>query len=1163
MKENRGRLWFLAPVLLSFVGAQPARAAEANVLALTHATVIDGTGTPPQPDVTVLVSDDRIAAMGKSANIRLPSNAVVVDATGKYLIPGLWDMHVHWYQKDYLPLFLANGVTGVRLMLGTPMHHEWQRDIEAGKLLGPRLFIASPIVDGPKAVWPGSICAASAAEGRQSVVKVKQEGADFVKVYSLLSREAYFAIADEAKKQGISFAGHVPISVSVEEASVAGQKSIEHLTGVLAACSSQEADLLRSAQAVFAGLATNDPMAALAMVRRENQLALQTYSPAKAEELFALLKSNHTWQCPTLTVLRNIRYQDDASITNDARLRYLPREIKASWDPSADFRFFKNRTPEDIALGKQVYQKELQIVGAMQRAGLDVLAGTDTLNPYCFPGFSFHDELGLLVHAGLTPMQALQAATRNAARFMGREHELGTIEPGKLADLVLLEANPLEAIANTRKIHALVYRGRFFPKSALDEMLSDVEVLAGKSKMPIALVLLNTIEQRGLDAGLRQYHDLKAAESADYDFSEEELNSLGYQLLGMKKIPEAIEILRLNVEAYPQSANVYDSLGEAYLNAGDKQRATDNYEKSLQLDHDNAGAIEKLKQLKAQAPATSRWLDSRNAGTLEEVQPKEQNPAKPVECIRLALPANPDAMMKSFARIFTRQVSQRCGTRVITAGDAPFRVNLAIESGFGVEGFNIADTGTNGVRIIGNDARGLLYGVGKFLHSSRYDRGGFTPGVWRGTSVPQGSYRALVATTHFMNFYEAAPIEEVQAYIEDVALWGANAVIVGLPTWDFKGFDDPGARRSLDHSRRILQAAKASGLQVGLGQCPNQGFADAPQEIRASGFPDGLGRRGFFGVNICPSKPAGHEYLLKLYGRLFDEFKDIGLDYVGCWPYDEGGCGCTNCWPWGARGFPKLSRDVVLAARARFPSVKSVLSTWCYDTPPAGEWLGLAKFLETDKSWLDYILADSHTDFPRYPLDQGVPGGLPLVNFPEISMYGRTPWGGYGANPMPARLEHLWQETEGKLAGGGPYSEGVYEDMNEVICLQLYWQKSRTTEEIVKEYLAFEYSPDEVDELWEAVRLLEATWLQRGPESTRAFALLQKAEARLTPQAKAAWRWRILYLRGLIDSELFGHNDKMEGAVLRSAFNELTRIYHAENVHGMPVRPPQVSPAGP
>lgn len=590
--------WVFVLYLFLFAAVPPARAGEQKVLALTHATVLDGTGTPPQSDVTVVVNGDRIAAMGKSASLHAPTNAVVVDATGKYLIPGLWDMHVHWYLKEYLPLFLANGVTGVRLMWGTTMHHEWRKEIEAGTLPGPHLYIASPIVDGPKPFWPGSVTVATAAEGRQLVPKLKRDGADFIKVYSLLPREAYFAIAEAAKEVGIPFAGHVPIAVSAEEASAAGQKSIEHLSGILSACSSQEATLLKSAQATLAGLlATNDPMSALALLRRDSDLTLRSYSQPKADALFELLKTNHTWQCPTLVVLRNLGHLDDASITNDARLKYLPRQIKMSWEPSRDFRF-KDRTAEDVALGKRLYLKDLELVGSMRRVGVDILAGTDTLNPYCFPGFSLHDELALLVQAGLTPMEALQAATRNAARFMGREQDLGTIEPGKLADLVLLDANPLESITNTRKINTLIYGGKLFPRSALDQMLAKMEALG--SKIPIAAVLTKTIEHDGLAAAVRQYHDLKSSQPAVYDFGEEQLNSLGYQLLGNKKFKEAIEVLRLNVEAFPQSANVYDSLGEAYLNAGDKQRAIENYQRSLELDPGNAGGAEKLKQLKGQ-----------------------------------------------------------------------------------------------------------------------------------------------------------------------------------------------------------------------------------------------------------------------------------------------------------------------------------------------------------------------------------------------------------------------------------------------------------------------------------------------------------------------------------------------------------------------------------
>jgi imidazolonepropionase-like amidohydrolase len=584
--------------LLLLLAAQPAFGAEQNILAFTHATVIDATGAPAQLDVTVVITGDRITGMGKSADINPPTNAVVVDATGKFLIPGLWDMHVHPYQKDYLPLFIANGVTGIRIMWGLPMHHEWRKEIEQGTLLGPRMLIASSIVDGPKPIWPGSITAGNAAEGRQAVLKSKQDGADFVKVYTLLPRDAYFAIADEAKKQSIPFAGHVTIAVSAQEASAAGQKSIEHLTGILPACSSREDYLLKSAQETLATLltTTNEPPSIFYKNRQSGQMALDTYSPLRAGALFAEFKKNHTRQCPTLIVLHNITFINDPSLASDSRLKYMPREIKSSWDPARDFRF-KNRTAEDVALGKKVYQKELKLVGAMQRAGVGILAGTDTANPYCFPGFSLHDELGLLVRAGLTPMQALQAATLNPARFMGREKELGTIEKGKLADLVLLDANPLDNIANTRKITAVVFGGRLFPRSSLDEMLARVEALA--SKMSIAEILLKTVEEQGVEAAVKQYHELRAAQPGAYDFREEQLNHLGYHLIGMGRIKDAIGILKLNAEAYPQSSNAYDSLGEAYADDGDKEFAIENYEKSLQLDPKNHGAIEKLKQLKA------------------------------------------------------------------------------------------------------------------------------------------------------------------------------------------------------------------------------------------------------------------------------------------------------------------------------------------------------------------------------------------------------------------------------------------------------------------------------------------------------------------------------------------------------------------------------------
>ncbi len=433
----------LLPVVLAHSTQNP----QSTRLVFTHVTVVDATGAPAKSDMTVVITGDRITEIGKTQSVRVPKGAQVVDATGKFLIPGLWDMHIHWFLQDYLPLFIANGVTGARLMWGMPMHQQWRKEIENGTLLGPRLVIASTIVDGPNPVWPGSVSVKNEAEARQAVTKARQDGADFVKVYSRLTREAFFAIADETKKQGIPFAGHIPQSITVVEASDAGQKSVEHLTGILTACSSRE-DGMRKETAAAASRGQSSPNPANS--RQVTRSMLATFDAEKAASLFARFKRNHTWHCPTLTVLRSVASLDDPKLRDDPRLKYLPPSIKAQWDPTKDFRF-KDRTAEDFELSRLVFKKQVEIVGAMRRAGVEFLAGTDVLNPYCFPGFSLHDELVLLVNAGLTTMEALQAATMNPARFLGKERELGTVEKGKIADLVLLDANPLYDIVNTQK----------------------------------------------------------------------------------------------------------------------------------------------------------------------------------------------------------------------------------------------------------------------------------------------------------------------------------------------------------------------------------------------------------------------------------------------------------------------------------------------------------------------------------------------------------------------------------------------------------------------------------------------------------------------------------------------------------------------------------------
>ena len=421
--------------------------------------MIDATGAPPRPDTIVVVDGDRIASIGQT----VPAGARVVDGKGRFLIPGLWDMHVHWEQVNYLPLFTVNGVTGVRMMFGQPHHLEWRKEIEQGMRVGPRMAIAGRIVDGPKPYWKGSIATTTADDGAGAVQLTRTEGYDFIKIYNSLSRDSFFAIMAEAKKLGMPVAGHVPTAMTMVEASDAGMRSIEHLTLLLLAVSSRESEL-RSELEGWLHLPEGRERAAAA--RRYTERMLASYDRETAAALYAKLRANGTWQVPTFSVLR----PRHAAMASDPRLKYMPPWVRKLWAGA------RNAAPG--SLPDRVFERRMVLVGEMHRAGVPLLAGSDVLNPYCFPGFSLHDELEWLVKAGLSPMAALQAATRNAALFLGRSNELGTIEVGKAADLVLLDADPLADIRNTQKIAAVISRGKYYAREDLDHMLAEVERLA-------------------------------------------------------------------------------------------------------------------------------------------------------------------------------------------------------------------------------------------------------------------------------------------------------------------------------------------------------------------------------------------------------------------------------------------------------------------------------------------------------------------------------------------------------------------------------------------------------------------------------------------------------------------------------------------------------------
>ncbi|HVF88252.1 MAG TPA: amidohydrolase family protein [Pyrinomonadaceae bacterium] len=474
-------LLFALPAQLTL---RPSPPAPTTILAFKNVTVIDMTGAPPRRDVTVVINGNRILALGTTGKVRIPKTARVVDGRGKFLIPGLWDMHVHLLKdRTPLPLFIANGVTGVRSMGGRPEElFPWREQVAAGKLLGPRIVACGPVVDGPKPSNPDhAIAVSTEADGREAVRSLKRGGADFVKVYDGLSRGAYLAIADEAKKQKIPLAGHVPIAVTSFEAANAGQKSFEHLGNILRSSSTLEPEAIE--RQVIALLKPsnkpNDFTAIPARIAARTKIELETYSEQKAEQLFARFVRNKTWQVPTLATKRSFALVDEGRFFNDPRMKYIPPSQREAWKPENNF-FLKYRTPEFIEVRKKLYEKELQLVAAMHRAGVGFMAGTDVPGAYTYPGFSLHDELALFVEAGFTPMEALQAATRNPAMFLDELESSGTVERGKLANLVLLDANPLDDINNTKRINAVILNGKYLSREALQKMLAQVEAAASE-----------------------------------------------------------------------------------------------------------------------------------------------------------------------------------------------------------------------------------------------------------------------------------------------------------------------------------------------------------------------------------------------------------------------------------------------------------------------------------------------------------------------------------------------------------------------------------------------------------------------------------------------------------------------------------------------------------
>jgi imidazolonepropionase-like amidohydrolase len=450
----------------------------AQTLTITNATIIDVSNGATRRSMTVVIQGNRIVTVDQATGPS-PLAGQVIDAKGSYLIPGLWDMHTHVYfgsgtvaeESDFiLPLFIANGITGIRDM-GSELDAvlDARTEIAAHRLLGPRMIVAGPMLDGPNAGYAAAIRIATPAAGRNAVDSLKMRGVDFIKVQSGVPREAYFAIADEANKMGIEFEGHVPDAIRASEAVRAGQRSFEHLIGIFEASTRDEdAFLLRKE----IGKDSSD--------QKRPGLFLDSYVPAREASIIQLLAQHGVWQCPTLFWERGQWLVDAVDYTKASDLVYAPRSWIEQW-PGIRKWLLGTLDSDPLPVRERFVDHELDIVGKLHTAGVPFLAGTDAPTGVdLLPGISLHLELQRFVAAGFTPLEALQTATVNPAKFFGKLSDFGAVAPGHIADLVLLRANPLDDIANTQTVVGVIADGRYFSGVELDELRAKLRALAAK-----------------------------------------------------------------------------------------------------------------------------------------------------------------------------------------------------------------------------------------------------------------------------------------------------------------------------------------------------------------------------------------------------------------------------------------------------------------------------------------------------------------------------------------------------------------------------------------------------------------------------------------------------------------------------------------------------------
>lgn len=386
---------------------------------------------------TVITKNGRIVKIGATSRTKVSPKALIIDGRGKFLMPGLTDIHVHLNDEDELLLYIANGVTTVLNMRGAPQHLQWRAEIAKGEKLGPAIYTAGNTIDGDPPLNPRNTVVTTAQKAEEVVAEQAKAGYDFIKVYSNLSPEGYNGIIAAAKRHKIRVVGHMPTAVDTERILGSGQSAVAHV------------------EEFYYSFFKRIP------------------DESKIPYIATVTKKNNVWVMTTIYSIENIirQVEDLDSLLSEPEMRFVPPAILEDWKrPNNPF---AGRTAAFLAKNKTMYPFLKKLTKGFQQAGVKLLTGTDSSFPASIPGFSLHLELERLVEAGLTPFQALTASTKNASEFLSKKDDFGTVAIGKRADLILVNGNPLEDITNAKRRTGVMICGRWLTEVHLRKMLDE------------------------------------------------------------------------------------------------------------------------------------------------------------------------------------------------------------------------------------------------------------------------------------------------------------------------------------------------------------------------------------------------------------------------------------------------------------------------------------------------------------------------------------------------------------------------------------------------------------------------------------------------------------------------------------------------------------------